>query len=104
MDNIIKCLICNSMYSSMATLKIHQDSVHKEIKFDCQDCGKQFKRKNKLLVHVKIFHKFQKLQCDKCDKEFRTESGKSNHINSVHEISLQILFTSSLVQKQSSAA
>ena len=35
-----QCLFCNAIFSTKRNLKIHEDSIHKNIKFDCQDCGK----------------------------------------------------------------
>jgi len=46
-----QCLFCNAIFSVKGSLKRHEDSIHKNIRFDCRDCGKQFKVKGKLTTH-----------------------------------------------------
>ena len=41
MDEENKHRFCNATFSFKGYLKTHEDSIHKNIKFDCQDCGKQ---------------------------------------------------------------
>ena len=45
------CSICSCSYAHQKHLKEHEDSIHKGIKYSCQDCGKQFKRKTHLTAH-----------------------------------------------------
>ena len=40
-ENKNQCLFCNAIFSAKGSLKNHEDSIHRNIKFDCQDCGKQ---------------------------------------------------------------
>ena len=73
-ENKHQCLLCNAIFSGKGSLKNHEDSIHKHIKFDCQDCGKQFTQKGKLTMHINSVHKGIQYKCDQCDKEF-TEAG-----------------------------
>ena len=43
-----KCQVCNSRFSGKRTLKQHEDSIHKSMKFECQNCGKQITFKEAL--------------------------------------------------------
>ena len=61
-ENKNQCLFCNAIFSTKETLKRHEDSIHKNIKFDCQDCGKQYKVKGLLTIHINNIHKGQKIQ------------------------------------------
>ena len=79
-----KCLICNSSFSEKGTLKKHENSVHKNIKFDCQDCDKQLSTKRHLTRHINSIHKGIKYQCDQCDKEFTQSYNRLSHVQSVH--------------------
>ena len=47
-DNKHQCLLCKAIFSTKGNLKVHEDSIHKNIKFDCQDCGKQYNKKGAL--------------------------------------------------------
>ena len=81
-----KCLICDSGFSTKFCLKTHEDSIHRNIKFDCQDCGKQYKQKGKLTLHINSTHKGIRYKCDQCDKEFAHSSSRYNHSKLVHEL------------------
>ena len=84
-ENKNQCFFCNAIFSTKAASKIHEDSIHKNIKHNCQDCGKQYTKKTNLARHINNVHKDIKYKCDQCDKDF-TDSGKrSRHIKSVHE-------------------
>ena len=69
-ENKHQCLFCIAIFSRKGDLKFHEDSIHKNIKFDCQDCGKQFKRKDHLTTHINNVHKGTKYKCDQCEKEY----------------------------------
>ena len=66
-ENEYRCLFCNAIFSGKGSLKTHEDSIHKNIKFDCKDCGKQYKVKGILTKHINIVHKGLKYKCDQCD-------------------------------------
>ena len=36
-----ECVLCNSTFALKKSLKQHDVSIHKGIKFQCQYCGKQ---------------------------------------------------------------
>ena len=56
-ENKNQCLFCNAIFSQKGYLKIHEDSIHKNIKFDCHDCGKQYAQKGNLRSHINNIHK-----------------------------------------------
>ena len=80
-----QCIFCNAIFSKKEHLKRHEDSIHKNVKFDCQDCGKQYKQKGKLTMHINNVHKGMKYKCDQCDNEFTDPGNRNQHIKSVHE-------------------
>ena len=50
------CEKCKKSFKSKQTLKVHNDSVHKGIKYSCETCGKSFTQKSALSVHMKNLH------------------------------------------------
>ena len=64
------CLFCNARLSTEGYLKKHENSIHKNIKFDCKDCGKQFKLKRILATHVNSVHQGIKYKCDQSVWEY----------------------------------
>ena len=79
------CLICNKSFSKKSLLKTHEESIHKKIKFDCQECGKQYTRSHSLTNHINSTHKGIKYKCEHCDKEFKEKSTKTKHVKSFHD-------------------
>ena len=59
-----QCLFCDAIFSRKQNLERHEDSIHRNIKFDCQVCGKQYKEKGKLTIHINNVHKGIKYKCD----------------------------------------
>ena len=60
-------------FKNPSHLKVHKDSIHHDVKFDCSDCGKQFKRKHHLKNHKDNIHEGIKHLCKQCDKQFSYE-------------------------------
>ena len=58
-DNLIRCLICNRVYTHISNFCRHYMTSHKQdIKmFSCPICSKDFTRKDNMIAHVKIIHK-----------------------------------------------
>ena len=50
------CDVCNKLFKSKQTLKVHNDSIHRGIKFSCETCGKSFTQKSAVKVHMKNLH------------------------------------------------
>merc|ERR1712126_127302 len=80
-----KCLICNSNFANKRFLKIHEDGIHKKIKFNCKDCGKQFTQHASLTTHIKTIHQGMRYKCELCDKEFTRAGNRKAHVKSIHE-------------------
>ena len=81
----ILCVICFASFTTKASLKKHEDSIHKNITFGCPDCGKQFKRNDHLRNHINNVHKGIRYKCDQCDKKFTETSSRNIHDRAVHE-------------------
>ena len=69
-----KCLFCNASFSTKSHLKTHEDSIHKRIKFDCQECGKQFKQKGALTKHINTIHNMCSSRASERDKRLNQSS------------------------------
>jgi len=53
------CSLCGKVYSSVANLNVHQQTVHQssfEKMISCPSCGKIFKNQNSFRVHMYRFH------------------------------------------------
>ena len=79
--------VMQSIFSQKRHLKSHVDSIHKNIRFGCQDCEKQFTQKVNSTRHMKTVHKGIRYRCEQCecDKEFAHASSRYQHTKSVHE-------------------
>ena len=102
------CNACESKFTRKDSLKTHQDTLHKEIKFKCNECNNQFSKKGHLkthqnsehgginecayqanqkghlITHKDSVHEVIKYNCNKCDKLFTIRSRLKSHQNSVH--------------------
>ena len=86
----IKCLQCESKFSTKKSLKIHSMKVHGVYKAliksqeggTCEACGKQF---NKFLAdHIRQNHTIPKKSCDKCDFKTTMTGNLKKHMK-IHE-------------------
>ena len=76
------CSICNTDVSTEGNMKRHMESKHGyKKKFDCKDCNKQYPNKSNLIRHINSIHKQIKFKCDQCDKKFSSTSSKSYQIS-----------------------
>ena len=76
-----KCSICNSSFTSKHSLKAHEDSSHKNIRFDCLDCGKEYKLNSQLSRHIKTVHKGMKgSHSSSASTALQTKTGISWHL------------------------
>ena len=82
--DLFKCSTCTSSYSRKGELKRHEETKHKNKRYNCQDCSKQFSSKVGLSKHINTVHKRIKYKCDECDKEFTQQGNKDRHISIVH--------------------
>ena len=78
------CDQCNKSFKSKQKLQVHDDSVHKGIKFSCKSCGKSLTQKAALNRHMKTAHGIS--EKNKHDNENGPKTVPSeNLIKSVHE-------------------
>ena len=89
-ENKNQCLFCDAIFSHKGSLKTHEDSIHKNIKFDCQDCGKQYKEKGSLTKHINNFHRGIKYHCDQCDFKATRKINLMKHVKSKHETKMML--------------
>ena len=82
----MQCANCGKAYSSLKSLKLHEDVVHKGIKnwpsaveVKCEICGKIYSN-NTLKRHIKSVHeKIKDFQCPKCGKAFSEKGSLEIH-------------------------
>ena len=86
----IKCLQCESKFSTKKSLKIHSMKVHGVYKAlikskeggTCEACGKQFKKF--LADHMRQKHTAPRKSCDKCDFKTTMTGNLKKHMK-IHE-------------------
>ena len=64
---------------------IRQDSVHKGIKYQCDECDYQATQEGNLKVHKQSKHLELKYPCSLCDYQATAKRSLTRHIKSVHE-------------------
>ena len=67
MANLFECDQCDYKSKSKATLVLHHNSLHENMKHKCDTCGHQFSTKSNLTKHQKSIHQGSKFPCDTCD-------------------------------------
>jgi KRAB domain-containing zinc finger protein len=82
-QNII-CLICKKKFTSSSCLKIHNDSVHKKIRFQCEKCLRKYSSPQSLRKHINADHFKIRVTCKYCPKTFTQSSSLKYHINNEH--------------------
>ena len=60
---------CGSKFQTNGNLKIHIQSVHEKIQFECNECNYKAS-KSALKLHVQTVHDGIKFDCDKCDHKY----------------------------------
>ena len=74
---------CSKAFLTRSLLKIHQNSVHFDIRpYQCKECSKEFRRRGAMNVHIANQHR-QK-NCPKCGEIFAQKINLITHIKS-HE-------------------
>jgi len=84
---IFECEECDSSFTSNYQLKQHVESIHTNLKVECDECGGLFKTTT-LQAHIRKIHKGQKVQepCTEegCGKMFGSKTDLERHVMSVH--------------------
>ncbi|KAI5693142.1 zinc finger protein 26-like [Diaphorina citri] len=75
----IKCPTCGQQFPTKHRLKVHINSQHLRIAYDCKVCSKTFHCKLNLRVHERI-HK-EKFACHVCGEKFNSRAGIQVHMN-----------------------
>eukprot|EP00095_Tigriopus_kingsejongensis_P010018 snap_masked-scaffold1048_size67263-processed-gene-0.1 protein:Tk10018 transcript:snap_masked-scaffold1048_size67263-processed-gene-0.1-mRNA-1 annotation:"zinc finger protein 585a isoform 2" len=73
------CSTCESTYSNLADLKVHQRHHTGETPFECPQCGKAFRARRHLEQHTRIHAGLKPFSCQNCKKAFTTPSGLEQH-------------------------
>ena len=60
-------------------------TVHKGVKYACNQCDQQFTQQNNLTTHIKSKHEGVKYACNQCDQQFTLQRSLTKHIQSIHE-------------------
>ena len=63
---------------------MHIKSVHKGVKYTCNQCDHQASESRGLKLHKRYVHDGVKVQCKQCDKQF-SEASIKTHVKTVHE-------------------
>ena len=63
----------------------HTSSIHKGVKFSCDQCDYKATQKGNLLSHIKAIHEGIKISCDQCDYKATQKGNLLSHIKAIHE-------------------
>ena len=74
---------CDKAYTKNSHLNIHIQSVHKGVKFACDQCSKQFSEKCSLRRHILSEHEGIKYLCNQCGYEANQLGNLSKHQKSL---------------------
>lgn len=100
MDTLIKCTICNKIFSQRKNLYLHTRKFHDtELlpvkKYECQVCNNHFLSTATLNTHIKTFHTDDNNLINKtriicpygtCNEEFFTFIRQRKHLCDIHEV------------------
>ena len=77
------CENCYKSFKSKQKLQVHDDSVHKGIKFSCKSCGKYFTQKAALNRHMKTAHGISEKNKHDNENENENESKSEKSLKSI---------------------
>jgi phage anti-repressor protein len=86
-SSIVKCIECDTNYSSNDALMNHIRNVHKKItQSKCDQCGTICSTVGNLKKHIAQVHdKTTSVSCNICDKKFFSQCNLTQHIIKVHK-------------------
>lgn len=78
----VPCTMCNAMFGTERTLKIHMNQVHgiKE-RYICPICSREFKIGGNLKQHIETHSDYKRYVCDWCGKGFHLPYNLKEHMN-----------------------
>ena len=68
-----------------SSLTTPMQSVHKGVRYACNQCDQQFTQQRSLKRHIQTIHEGVKYTCNQCDYQSVQNSNLTTHIQSVHE-------------------
>ena len=85
-----ECSICMERFGTNAQLKMHFDSVHEEVKLNCDICGKVLPYLSSLRSHMRFAHHQGKGAhvCNICGKDFKLKRYCDEHIRMDHNLNI----------------
>jgi len=109
-NNGKSCSFCAKRFSSVKDRKTHEDSVHRQIRYQCPLCDKQFSRRSKTKQHLKQNHETEgeearskkieeifpgsprykphfdrgDFECDQCSRKLSSSTHLKRHKQAVH--------------------
>ncbi|GAB0097501.1 zinc finger protein 354A-like isoform X1 [Sergentomyia squamirostris] len=78
------CNICNSTFSTKASVGRHVAQRHNPAKMQCEFCDKLFKVAATLRCHVRRVHLERKIICPICNKKYATKGDLTRHTKDSH--------------------
>ena len=81
------CETCDKFFKSKDILKVHEQTVHQNIRYECDSCDKKFSNNGNLFKHKKNIHEKSRglLTCNFCNKSIATKTNLKRHIDLVHK-------------------
>lgn len=78
----VPCTMCDMMFGTERTLKIHMNQVHgiKE-KYICPICTREFKNGGNLKQHIETHSDYKRFICNYCGKGFHLPYNLKEHMN-----------------------
>jgi len=80
------CTCCPSTFITQVGQYAHEESMHSNTQYNCDQCAKVCKSKGKLNEHKKVMHGEKNFHCNNliCTKSFGSQSALTQHKQIVH--------------------
>jgi KRAB domain-containing zinc finger protein len=74
------CQLCNLTFKKASYLRSHNDNMHKEKRYICDECGSAWATPLRLKAHIRHTHvKVRSFKCGFCDASFKTPGDVKSH-------------------------